>query len=93
MMYLKKLAVAVKVGGNILRENGEEVYVPFGSEYSIMLKNLESVNAVVSISIDGKCVTDNRELIIHPGASIELEGFIKNKKVSNKFKFIEKTVS
>lgn len=91
MMYLQKLAVAVKVNGKVLREAGDTVYIPFGSEYSILIKNLESVKAVVSVSIDGTNATDNRELIVPPNSSIELEGFIKSKKVSNKFKFIERT--
>ena len=91
MMYLQKLAVAVKVNGKVLREVGDTVYIPFGSEYSILIKNLESVKAVVTVSIDGTDVTDNKGLIVPPNSSIELEGFIKGKKVSNKFKFIERT--
>ena len=90
-MYLQKLVAAVKVNGKVLRENDGTIYVPFNSEYSITIKNLESVKAVVSISIDGTNVTDNRELIVMPNSSVELEGFIKNKKVANKFKFIERT--
>ena len=90
-MYLQKLAVAIKVNGKVLREAGDTVYIPFGAEYSIMIKNLESVKAVVSVSIDGTNVTDNKELIVYPNSSIELEGFIKHNKVSNKFKFIERT--
>ena len=39
MMYLQKLAVAVKVNGKVLREVGDTVYIPFGSEYSILIKN------------------------------------------------------
>ena len=91
MMYLQKLVAAVKVNGKVLRENDGTIYVPFNSEYSITIKNLESVKAVVSISIDGTNVTDNREIIVMPNSSVELEGFIKNKKVANKFKFIERT--
>lgn len=91
MIYSKKLVVAVKVDGKVLREDGDVVYVPFNSEYTLKIKNLESVKAVVSISIDGTNVTDNREVIVPPNSSVELEGFIKNDKVSNRFKFIERT--
>ena len=91
MMYLQKLAVAVKVNGKVLREVGDTVYIPFGSEYSILIKNLESVKAVVTVAIDGEGVTNNKALIVPPNSSIELEGFIKGSKVSNKFKFIERT--
>lgn len=90
-MYLQRLVTAIKVNGKVLREVGDAVYIPYGSEYTILIKNLESVKAVVTVSIDGTDVTDNKGLIVPPNSSIELEGFIKGKKVSNKFKFIERT--
>ena len=43
MMYNNKLVAAIKSNGKVLREFGEEVYIPFGSEYSILIKNLHSV--------------------------------------------------
>ena len=39
-MYNSKLAVAVKHDGKVLREEGENVMLPFGSEYSLFIKNL-----------------------------------------------------
>ena len=42
-MYLNKVAVAIKSNGKVLREQGDNVYIPFGSEYSIQVKNLNSV--------------------------------------------------
>ena len=32
MMYSEKVAVAIKVGGRVLREAGDLVSLPFGSE-------------------------------------------------------------
>lgn len=90
MVYAQKFVVAAKVNGRILRENNNVVSIPFGSEYSLLLKNLESRRAVVKIDIDGQYIGNN--LIINPNSSIELERFIDNNFHSgNKFKFIEKT--
>jgi len=91
MVYLEKFVVAVKVDGKILREYSDIVYLPFGSEYSVLLKNLDSRKCVVDLDIDGENVLDNSRIIIHPNDSVELYGFKKNSRVTNKFKFIEKT--
>lgn len=91
MMYSQKFVAVVKAGGRVLREKGDTVYVPFGSEYSIVLKNLNSVKAVVKVSVDGDDTLDGNEIIVGANSTAELEGFMKGRKVSNKFKFIEKT--
>jgi len=90
-MYQKKFVGVVKVRGNILREHDGVVTIPFGEEYSIFLKNLNSVKAVVSISIDGQDVLKGNSIIVGPNKSTEIEGFLDGMKVSNKFKFIQKT--
>ena len=74
MMYYKKFAVAVKVNGKVLREHGEnrdEVTLPFGSEYSLTLKNINSIKAQVRVSIDGIDATDGW-LVLQPNSSIDL---------------------
>lgn len=93
MMYHNKLAVALKSAGRVLREFKDTVYVPFGTEYSILIKNLNSVRASVTVSIDGTDATENVSLIIDPNKEIELTRFIKNGNLNegNRFKFIERT--
>ena len=91
MMYNKKLVCVVRVDGKILRESGEKVFLPFGSEYSIQIMNLHTTKAVISIKVDGDDVLDGSEIVISPDDSTELEGFMKGNDVSHKFKFIEKT--
>ena len=91
MVYNQKLVAVIKNQGKILRETNGEVKLPFGSEYSIFLKNLNTKKALVKISIDGKDVLDGQELIIPANTELDLLGFMKGQKVSNKFKFIEKT--
>jgi hypothetical protein len=92
MMYNQKLVASIKVKGKILREFKDTVYIPFASEYSILLKNLHTQRAVVNVYLDGENVVPGG-LVIDPGRSIDLERWIKNGNLSegNKFKFIERT--
>jgi hypothetical protein len=89
MTYKKNFVAAIKVNGKILRESSDRVELPFGSEYSILLKNLDSVRMQARISIDGTEATG--WLIIEPGRDIEVERFVKDLDRGNRFKFIELT--
>lgn len=89
MTYKKNFVAAVKVDGKILRETQDKVELPFGSEYSILLKNLDTVRMQARISIDGKDATG--WLIIPAGGDIEVERFVKDLRSGNRFKFIERT--
>ena len=91
-MYNQKLVASIKVKGKILREFKDTVYIPFASEYSILLKNLNTVRAVVNVFVDGENVVPGG-LVIDPGRSIDLERWVKNGNLSegNRFKFIERT--
>lgn len=92
MMYSNNLAAALVVDGKVLREFGDTVYMPFGSEYSIRLKNLNSRRALVKIEIDGEEVTDGG-LVVGAFKSVDLERFIRNGNLSqgNRFKFVERS--
>ncbi len=90
MVYQNNFVVAIKCDGKILREIDGVVRLPFGSEYSIFMKNLDSRNVVVSVDIDGENVSDGR-VLINAYSTFELKGRIKNLVVDRKFKFIEKT--
>lgn len=92
MMYSNNFAAAIKVNGKILREFGNTVYIPFGSEYQIRLKNLSTQRAKVNIEIDGNNVTEGG-LVLNAFQVIDLERFIRNGNLNegNKFKFIERT--
>ncbi len=91
-MYNEKLVVAVKASGRVLREHKDSVYVPFGAEYSLFFKNLNSVRVLIHLEIDGTNMTDSG-IIVDPGESVDLERSIKNSnlKAGNRFKFIERT--
>jgi len=94
-MYSNKLAVAIKASGKVLREFEDQVYLPFQSEYSIFIKNKNSVRASVKIEIDGVDATQGVSLVVDPNDEIELERFIKNGNLDqgNRFKFIERTTA
>jgi len=91
MVYKNNFVAVVKCEGKILREKDEVVYLKFGSEYSLLLKNLDSRKAVVAVHIDGKDVLDEHRVIVYPNSELELKGFKKQGAVRNKFKFIQKT--
>jgi hypothetical protein len=92
-MYTQGYIASLKVGGKILRESNGTVSLPFGSEYSVLLKNKLSRRAQVKVEVDGQDATEGTKLILPANGSLELERFIKsgNLKAGNKFKFIERT--
>lgn len=92
MMYNEKLVVCVKSNGKVLREFKDKIYLPYGSEYSVFVKNLNTVRALVHIYIDGNEVIDGG-LIIDAGKETNIERSVKNGNLDkgNRFKFIERT--
>jgi len=88
------MAAAIKVNGKVLREFKDTVYIPFGSQYSILVKNLNTVRAVVHIELDGEEVVAGG-LVVGAGQEVDLERWVKadNLKKGNKFKFIERTAN
>ena len=93
MMFANQYVLAVKANGKILREQDRNVTLPFGTEFELVCKNLSSRRAMVSVSIDGTDVTDERRLIIAPNATITLSRYIKNGNLQsgNAFRFIERS--
>lgn len=94
MMYQNKLVTCIKVNGQILREQpGGVVLLPFGAEYSVLVKNLNPRRAKVKIAVDGVDATSDTWLVIGPNQSLDLERFIANGnwQAGNRFKFIERT--
>ena len=92
MMFNQKLVASIKSKGKILREFKDTVYVKFGSEYSILLKNLNSVRVIANVYIDGENAVPGG-LVLNAGQTVDLERWIKNGNLTegNRFKFIERT--
>jgi hypothetical protein len=91
MTYNNQFVAEVKSNGRILRIKNGSVYLPFGIEYTILLKNLNSRRASVNISIDGEDVLDNSSLVLDANTSTEIEGFLRGNFARNRFRFINKT--
>jgi len=91
MMHYDKFVVAVKAGSKFLRDEDGVVRLPFGTDYNLYLKNLNSRDAVVSVSIDGKDVLGGNKLVIRANYSGDLLGFMEGDSVKNAFRFIELT--
>lgn len=90
-MYNNKFVATIKSGGKVLREVADTVYLPFGCEYSILLKNLNVVRAEVKITIDGEDVLGGNTIVVNPNTDVELERFLKDLSKGNRFKFIERS--
>lgn len=92
-MYQNKLVMAIKSNGKVLRENGDLVHLPFGSEFSILVKNLNNRRAKFKLHIDGTDVLDGTEIIVNANSETEIKRFIRNGNMNegNAFKFIERT--
>jgi hypothetical protein len=91
MVFRENFVAVVKCGGKIMRESDGCVFLPFGSEYSILLKNKESRRAVVDVEIDGQDVLSGKQLVVEPNSETELKGFLGGRTAKNAFKFIQKT--
>lgn len=90
-MYNNKFVATIKSGGKVLRELNDTVYLPFGCEYTVFLKNLNTVRAQVKISIDDQDI--GSDLVINPNSEVDIERFIKQLDKGNRFKFIERSAS
>ena len=88
-----KVVACVKVDGKILREDKNVVTLPFGSEYSVFIKNLNATRIKVKVSVDGTDATEGTWLVVDPNSDFELERFIRDANMDrgNRFKFIERT--
>ena len=91
MVYFEKMVASLKVNGKFIRSENDTIKLPFGAQYEIYLKNMESRDALVKISIDGKDALDSNQIILKANSSTTLEGFLEGNVVKNKFKFIELT--
>lgn len=91
-MYGNKLAAAIKVNGRVLKEFKDTVYVKFGSEYSVYMKNLNTTRALVNVFIDGTNITPGG-LVINAGQEVDLQRSIANGNLTegNSLRFIERT--
>jgi len=96
MMYQKGLALSIKQDNEFLREKNSfgrrEVFLYFGSEYSIYLKNKNDLRVKFQVKIDGKYThPKDTWFVVSPHSSFELERFMLDGDMSNgeRFKFVD----
>ncbi len=89
-MFYKNFIATIKSNGKFFREDGENIHIAFGIEYSLYFKNLESRDAVVKVTIDGEDVLDGNRLIVRANSFTDLEGYMKGQTAKNRFKFIKR---
>lgn len=92
MAYQEGIVASIMVDGKPLREfnhSGRRTCkIPFGSEYSIRLKNKSNLRALISVDIDGTDVLCYKQLVMRPHDQIQLERFVDELDSGSKFKFI-----
>lgn len=96
-MYNSGLVAVIVANGKIVREMNNAgtstVYLPFGCEYSIRLKNQENRRAAVKISIDGDDALSGHQLVVEGNSESEVKGKLDSSGdvAKNAFRFIEKS--
>ena len=92
-MHKNGLIVTLRtVNNQILREYGNDIFLPFGSEYVIGFRNQNSERLLVSVFVNGKDALDGERMVLSSYCSEEiLQGFFRRGRISHRFKFIEKT--
>lgn len=94
-MYSNKLVACIKSDGKVLREKGEKVYLPFGSEYTLWFKNEHNRKVQITVTIDGTDVLHGKALLLDAGDTMDLKGFVRDigGDDNRAFRFITKTQS
>lgn len=94
-MYSNQLAVAIKHNGKILRENKDLVSLPYGSEFTIFVKNLNNRRVKFNLQIDGTDVLGGEHIVVDANSETEIKRFLRagNMNEGNAFKFIERTAA
>jgi len=94
-MYSKGFVVTIKNDrGQVLRESRDkEVFLPFNSNYSILLKNNNNRRALAEIKIDGTYVLGSQNIIVPAHGLVDLERFCidGNLQEGRKFEFVKTT--
>jgi len=88
-MFKNNFVISIKNNDKYLVENDGVVNIPFYSEYSIYLKNLDSRRCLVSVSIDGNDVLNGNKIVMNGNSNLDLLGYMDGNVVKNKFKFIK----
>jgi hypothetical protein len=81
-MFKSNLVATIQVNGIPLREFGSNVYLPYDTEYQIMLKNKTILRQAVRVTIAGESMWDG-SIVLNGRETFDYGNFNRN----NKFKF------
>lgn len=90
-MYKNNFVLTILHNNQPLREMKQrEVYLPFESEYSLLLENRNNRRAAVNIKIDGTDVFSGDDMILDAYQSVPLERFVVDGNLNrgNRFRFV-----
>jgi len=89
-MYKNGFVLAIKDSNeNILRDDKNQVELPFYEEYSLILRNKNSSKCIARIFIDGEDILNGKKIIINSFDKVEIERFLDdNLSEGRKFKFV-----
>lgn len=91
--YRDEFVVCVKKDGQVLRESKGRVYLPFYSEYSLLLKNNSFHRGCAKVTIDGMDALGGYEIVVPTFGSVDLERFCIDGNLNNGNKFLFVPVS
>ena len=92
MMYEDRFVAVVMCDGKVLRERDGVVSLPFGSDYGLRLKNLNSVRALVKVSVDGDDVLGGNDIVVPANGATDLDGFMDaSGNVRRRFRVVKNT--
>jgi len=96
-MFTANFVASVRIRGKTMREfkgdGTRTIYLPFGSDYSLHFKNLDTRRVSFSVEIDGENVSGGTTIVLDGNSEMELQGALgkNSNSVHNSFRFIEKT--
>ncbi len=75
-MFKNNVVISIKVGQNFLPDNESIVQMPFGTEYSVLIKNLNNKPVNIKMFIDGKLNGIEKGFLVKEKESITINSFL-----------------
>lgn len=74
MVFKEDRVLCILTNGQVLREVNGEVFLPFGTEYVVRVKNYTSKRCGITIKIDGSYIhPDSTKIIVNANDTIDIE--------------------
>ena len=90
-MYRDGFSACVLLDGKVVKESGEQIVVPFESEYGLRLKNKYAEATAVDIYIDGQLVNEIGHILLAGNSSLDVDQWILKSGHAKKLLFTKLT--